>query len=76
MLEWARFNRETLSEHSLYTTGTTGLLLSRELDLRVHRLLSGPYGGDAQAFHQETVAREHSHLRLFPTRNSRTAVLS
>jgi len=48
MLEWARFNRETLAGHILYTTGTTGSLLSRELDLRVHRLLSGPYGGDAQ----------------------------
>ena len=48
MIEWARFNRETLSPHMLYTTGTTGSLLARELDLRVHRLLSGPYGGDAQ----------------------------
>jgi methylglyoxal synthase len=48
MLEWARFNRETLSSYMLYTTGTTGALLARELDLTVHRLLSGPYGGDAQ----------------------------
>jgi methylglyoxal synthase len=48
MLEWARFNRETLLAYTLYTTGTTGGLLARELDLNVHRLLSGPYGGDAQ----------------------------
>lgn len=48
MLEWARFNRETLSSYTLYTTGTTGSLLARALDLHVHRLLSGPYGGDAQ----------------------------
>ena len=48
MLEWARFNRNTLSSYTLYTTGTTGALLARELDLHVHRLLSGPYGGDAQ----------------------------
>lgn len=48
MLEWARFNRDTLSSYALYTTGTTGRLLTRELDLEVHRLLSGPYGGDAQ----------------------------
>src|ERR1700757_4901289 len=27
MLEWARFNRGTLSEHELYATGTTGRLL-------------------------------------------------
>lgn len=48
MLEWARFNRDTLASYTLYTTGTTGALLARELDLRVQRLLSGPYGGDAQ----------------------------
>ena len=48
MTEWARFNRSTLSSYTLYTTGTTGSLIARELDLRVHRLLSGPYGGDAQ----------------------------
>ena len=48
MLEWARFNRDTLASYTLFTTGTTGALLARELDLRVHRLLSGPYGGDAQ----------------------------
>ena len=48
MLEWARFNRHTLSSYTLYTTGTTGALLAHDLDLKVHRLLSGPYGGDAQ----------------------------
>lgn len=48
MLEWARFNRATLSAYTLYTTGTTGGLLSRELNLKVVRLLSGPHGGDAQ----------------------------
>ena len=24
MLEWARYNRETLAAHELYATGTTG----------------------------------------------------
>lgn len=48
MIEWARFNRTTLSAYTLYTTGTTGSLLSRELGLKVVRLLSGPHGGDAQ----------------------------
>lgn len=48
MIEWARFHRSTLSAYMLYTTGTTGTMIARELDLRVHRLLSGPYGGDAQ----------------------------
>ncbi|MGH9883491.1 MAG: methylglyoxal synthase [Pyrinomonadaceae bacterium] len=48
MIEWARFNRDTLSSYTLYTTGTTGAMLARELELKVQRLLSGPYGGDAQ----------------------------
>ena len=48
MLDWARSNRDTLSSYMLYTTGTTGAVLARELALSVHRLLSGPCGGDAQ----------------------------
>ena len=48
MLDWARYNRGTLSEHELYATGTTGALLVSELDLEVTRFLSGPLGGDQQ----------------------------
>ncbi len=48
LLEWARFNRETLAQHDLHATGTTGSLLAKELDLHVHRFLSGPLGGDQQ----------------------------
>lgn len=48
MLEWARFNRGTLEAHELYATGTTGALLAGELELPVHRFLSGPLGGDQQ----------------------------
>jgi methylglyoxal synthase len=48
ILEWARFNRGTLSGHELYGTGTTGGLLASELDLPVHRFRSGPLGGDQQ----------------------------
>jgi methylglyoxal synthase len=48
MLEWARFNRGTLSDHELYATGTTGGLIAAELDLPVNRFLSGPLGGDQQ----------------------------
>jgi len=48
LVEWARFNRLSLVSHRLYATGTTGSLLQRELDLKVHRLLSGPLGGDQQ----------------------------
>ncbi len=48
LLEWARYNAGTLSEHDLYATGTTGGLLGDELGLEVTRLLSGPLGGDQQ----------------------------
>jgi methylglyoxal synthase len=48
MLEWARYNRETLAAHDLYATGTTGGLIAAELDLDVTRFLSGPLGGDQQ----------------------------
>jgi methylglyoxal synthase len=48
LLEWARFNRETLSRHFLFATGTTGDLLVKELTLPVTRFNSGPLGGDQQ----------------------------
>jgi methylglyoxal synthase len=48
LLDWARYNRETLSRHVLHATGTTGAVLSDELELDVHRFLSGPLGGDQQ----------------------------
>jgi methylglyoxal synthase len=48
MLEWARYNRETLDAHELYATGTTGALIASELGLEVTRFLSGPLGGDQQ----------------------------
>ena len=48
LLDWARFNRETLAQHELHATGTTGALLAEELDLPVNRFLSGPLGGDQQ----------------------------
>jgi methylglyoxal synthase len=48
MLEWATFNKGTLSGHALYGTGTTGRLVEEKLGLPVRRLLSGPLGGDQQ----------------------------
>ena len=48
MLEWARYNRGTLSKHELHATGTTGGLIADQLGLDVHRFLSGPLGGDQQ----------------------------
>ena len=48
LLEWAKFNRGTLSRHNLYATGTTGQILSEELGLEIIRLKSGSLGGDQQ----------------------------
>ena len=48
LLEWAHYNRDTLSRHHLYPTGTTGSILEAELDLPIDKLLSGPIGGDQQ----------------------------
>jgi methylglyoxal synthase len=48
LLEWARFNRGTLAEHEILSTGTTGKVLQEELHLEVKRLQSGPLGGDMQ----------------------------
>jgi methylglyoxal synthase len=48
LVDWARYNRNTLSDHELYATGTTGAILTSELELEVTRFLSGPLGGDQQ----------------------------
>jgi len=48
LLEWAKFNKNTLQKHTLFATGTTGQLLEDELDLPVTKFLSGPLGGDQQ----------------------------
>ena len=48
LLEWAQYNRGTLSRHHLFATGTTGSILEKELDLPITKLLSGPIGGDQQ----------------------------
>jgi methylglyoxal synthase len=48
LLEWAEFNRILLAHHQLYATGTTGVMLERELGLTINRLQSGPLGGDQQ----------------------------
>ncbi len=48
LLEWARFNRDLLAHHEIYATGTTGYLLEKELNIPVHKLQSGPLGGDQQ----------------------------
>ena len=48
LLEWVTFNQGTLSQHILFATGTTGLIIQQATGLEVHRLKSGPFGGDQQ----------------------------
>jgi methylglyoxal synthase len=48
LLDWARYNRGTLSRHFLFGTGTTGELLAQNLALPITRYASGPLGGDQQ----------------------------
>jgi methylglyoxal synthase len=48
LLTWMKYNAEVLSQHELYTTGTTGKIISKQCLLNVHRLKSGPLGGDQQ----------------------------
>jgi methylglyoxal synthase len=48
LLEWVKFNRGTLLQHELYATGTTGLVLERELGTKITIFESGPLGGDQQ----------------------------
>lgn len=48
LLAWCAANHEELSRHELYGTGNTGQLIADELGLDVHRLRSGPLGGDQQ----------------------------
>ena len=48
LLEWCGENRELLSQFSLCATGTTGRMLSTQLELDIEVLQSGPLGGDQQ----------------------------
>jgi len=48
LLEWAAYNRGTLSKHHLFGTGTTGKLLENALNLPITEFKSGPLGGDQQ----------------------------
>jgi methylglyoxal synthase len=48
LMEWAVYNKEALSKHRLYGTGTTGSLVEAALGQPVSKFLSGPLGGDQQ----------------------------
>lgn len=48
LLEWAKFNRDLLAHHEVFATGTTGQALEQLLGFEIHKLQSGPLGGDQQ----------------------------
>jgi methylglyoxal synthase len=48
LVEWAKYNRDLLAHHKIYATGTTGMILERQLDFEITKFNSGPLGGDQQ----------------------------
>lgn len=48
IIELAKTYKEVLAQHELYATGTTGTLIMGETGLSIHRMKSGPLGGDQQ----------------------------
>lgn len=48
LLAWAKQHRDALARHALIATGTTGTLLEREAGLAIHKVKSGPLGGDLE----------------------------
>jgi methylglyoxal synthase len=49
LVDWAHFNRLTLSRCEVIATQSTGKAVQAATGLNVRLLLSGPLGGDAQA---------------------------
>ena len=48
IIELAKEYKDVLAPHELYATGTTGTLIMGETGLSIHRMKSGPLGGDQQ----------------------------
>ena len=48
IIELAKTYKDVLAGHELYATGTTGTLIMGETGLSIHRMKSGPLGGDQQ----------------------------
>lgn len=48
LIEWCIKYQDSLSNHTLYATGTTGLKIEKNTPLNLNKLISGPLGGDQQ----------------------------
>lgn len=48
LIAWCQQYESKLKPHTLFATGTTGTLISKETQLTINKLISGPLGGDQQ----------------------------
>ena len=48
LVEWAEFNKGTLSRHKLYATGGTGRRIIDKTGLKIALLKDGSHGGDME----------------------------
>ena len=48
MVDWCCTHRDTLGQHRLFATGTTGVRVEQASGLAIDKLISGPMGGDQQ----------------------------
>lgn len=48
LIQWCQQYESKLSDHKLYATGTTGMLIADKTSLSIKKLISGPLGGDQQ----------------------------
>jgi len=48
LIDWLLYNKEAITKHALYATGTTGTLIEQALKHPVTKFQSGPLGGDQQ----------------------------
>lgn len=63
LAEWAQIHINTLKQHSLFATGTTGYQLEKSVGIPVHKFVSGPLGGDQQVGAQ--IAEGNIDILLF-----------
>lgn len=48
LVAWCSKHKAELKNHTLYATGTTGMIIEQETGLTINKLISGPLGGDQQ----------------------------